>query len=335
MSRLIVLMVVMGIAFIEDLDAQQLERPCEQTLAGLHGDASALGIPDRGTWKAEVDNELDGVIREANTRLFVLESVNNALVGHYIDREVGGAENCSIFTGQAIPGATVLVTLRQDDRTDYTALYTGRCVSASRIVGSYVDNRGGAGDWSLTLVCEQEEQEVGQSHQVEPLSRDLPDEPLFESVMGVYGKAIRGERQPFINLRPPHRDLWNAEVQEIVQGALSYQEVEYIGKAKLVIPETTMYCVEIPGAGVEFRLNCHRFESGEVALAKGLYEVEIYTNHWGQPYLTYADVTILRKRDRTVIPFVNTASEIEAFRSQQIAGRSVLEVSDYTPRPVE
>ncbi len=157
MSRLIVLLVAMGIAFIEDLEARQSEPPCEQTLSDLHGDAPPLGIPDRGTWKAEVDNEWDGEMREAKTHLLV----------------------------------------------------------------------------------------------------------------------------------------------------------------------------------VEFRVNGQRFESGDVVLAKGLYEVEIYTNHWGQPYLTYADVTILRKGDRTVIPFVNTASEIEAFRSQQIAGRSVVEVCDYTPRPVE
>lgn len=282
-------------------------------------------FPATGLWKSEFDTELDGKLQEAHDYQLVLDSANGQLAG----REEVPAEDPqsrSVYTGQLIPGSPPIVTLRRDDRQGRTVVYTGRLVAAGRIAGSYVDNRGTTGDWSLTFVTES---------MLEPSAKSAPDEVLFESVLGVYGKAIRGARLPYVNLRPPQRNLWTEEIKEVLEKSISYGEVDYIGTAKMVIPDSGVYTVEIPGAGVEFRVNRHRLEAGDVELKKGLYEIEIYTNHWGQPYLTYAQVAVYKKGTRSQIPFVNTASDIQAFRTQKIDDRPIVEVCDYEAKRVD
>jgi hypothetical protein len=191
--------------------------------------------------------------------------------------------------------------------------------------GTFADNQGRSGDWRLTLVAEQF---------FEPAA-PMPDEVLFESVLGVYGEAIRGKRHPLINLRPPQGNLWTAEIQEVIGGVLSYEAVDYIGTARLVIVEAGTYTVDIPVDGVEFRVNGDRVTAGDVELQEGAYDIEIYTNHWGQPYLTYAEVSVTKAGTGDRIPFVNTAGDIEAFRSQANAEQTVKEVCDYPLQRIE
>ncbi|MEQ8785340.1 MAG: hypothetical protein RIC55_03540 [Pirellulaceae bacterium] len=307
-------------ALIGRAEAEQPPRPFD-----LRGEWIAVDLPpafpESAVWKAELDSKLDGQLEATTSQTLVLDSASGRIIGRPRDRGRERAEH-SLFTGQVIVGSPPVVSLRQDEQSGYTAVYSGRLVAKGRIVGSYVDNQGAAGDWSLTLVSD---------IVIRPLAKQLPDEQFFESVLGVYGRAIRGERHPYINLRPPHRDLWTAEIQEVVNRTLRYEEVDYLGAAKLVIPETGSYTVEIPGAGVEVRINGQRIEAGDLELEDGLYIVEIYTNHWGQPYLTYADVTVHKKDDEQRIPFVNTASDIRAFRARKIDGRRVIEVNDYKP----
>ena len=48
---------------------------------------------------------------------------------------------------------------------------------------------------------------------IEPHAK-FTTEPLFESVLGIYGQAIRGKRQPFVNVRPPNRNLWTKDIED-------------------------------------------------------------------------------------------------------------------------
>lgn len=292
----------------------------------------ATVIPPRTTWNLKLDRTLDGRLDSTDSHLLSLQSANDQLVGTYQDKGPTATGNHSVLTGRFIPGSPPLVSLRQDDALGYTALYTGRLVSEDRIVGSYVDNRGSSGDWSLTRVIESAEQG---DQVLEPLVKQPPDELLYESVLGTYGRAIRGERHPYVNLRPPARNLWTEEIQRLVRRKLSYEQVDYIGTAHLLIPESGAYVVELPGAGVQFRVNGRLMAAGEVYWKSGWYEVEIYTNHWGQPYLTYAEVSVRKKGNGKRLPFVNTASEVQEFRSRRIDGRRVVEVCDYAPRRVD
>lgn len=169
---------------------------------------------------------------------------------------------------------------------------------------------------------------------IEPQA-DLSAGPLFESVFGIYGQAIRGKRYPFVNLSPPNRNLWTKDIEAKLKGVLSYGQVDYIGTAKIVIPETGIYTVDIPETGTQFRLNGHLLQAGDVKLSKGTYSVEIYTNHWGQPYLKYAHAVVLSKETKTRIPFVNTGDALEAFLSQKINDQLVLEVFSYETKRIE
>jgi len=172
-----------------------------------------------------------------------------------------------------------------------------------------------------------------QESPLKPAAKSLK-RPVFESVLGVYGEAIRGQRYPFVNLRPPDRNLWTREIENRLRGTLSYAQVDYIGTAKLVIPASGTYTIDLPARGTELRLNGIVLKAGEIALLKGVYDVEIYTHHWGQPYLKYAHVNVFKQGTRTKIPFVNTAVAIEDFRSQTIDSRRVIEVCNYPVKRV-
>jgi hypothetical protein len=163
---------------------------------------------------------------------------------------------------------------------------------------------------------------------------DLSTEPLFECVFGVYGQAIRGKRHPFVNLRPPNRNLWTKHIEDKLKGTLSYGEVDYIGTAKLVIPETGTYTIDIPESGTQFRLNGHLVDAGDLQLRKGVYNAEIYTNHWGQPYLKFAHAAVFKKATKARIPFVNTGNALEKFLSQKILDRTVSEVCSYQTKRI-
>jgi hypothetical protein len=275
----------------------------------------------------EYDTTQDGTLKPDTVQRLVLEAANGQIVGRPMrsEDEPKKEKDRSLYAGQVITGSTPVVTLRQDEPAGRVVVYVGQVVAQGRIAGTFSDNQGGKGDWSLTLVTERF---------LEPSAR-VPDEVLLESVLGVYGEAVRGKRHPFVNLRPPQRNLWTEEVQKIVKGTLSYGEVDYIGTAKLVIVESGTYTLDIPGAGVEIRVNGERMEAGDLELKRGLYEVEIYTNHWGQPYLTYAEVNVFKKGTKVRIPFVNYAKDIEAFRSKKFEGRPVVEACTYTPTRVE
>lgn len=165
--------------------------------------------------------------------------------------------------------------------------------------------------------------------------QSLGDDVVLECVLGVYGQAIRGKRYPFANLRPPQRDLWTEAVQEKLAGKISFGKLDYIATALLVIPADGWYTIELPERGTQFRLNGKQLGSGHVQLLRGVYDVEIYTNTWGQPYLPACYAAVFGKDTRQHVPLVNTAKAVAQFLRQRIDGRRVVEVSGYQPQVVD
>ena len=160
-------------------------------------------------------------------------------------------------------------------------------------------------------------------------------EELFECVLGMYGQAIRGPRCRFVNLRPPNRDLWADEIRARMGGKISFDSIDYVATAKLVITEPGWYTIDLPETGTQFRLNNMLLSGGDVELSKGVYDVEIYTNFWGQPYLKYASAAIRKKGIKKRIPLVNTGGDIGSFLEKRVDGRLVVEVSGHKPQPVD
>ncbi len=158
---------------------------------------------------------------------------------------------------------------------------------------------------------------------------------LFECVLGSYGQAIRGPRCRFVNLRPPNRNLWTPEIRAAVAGKVSFESIDYIGTAKLVVTEPGWYSIDLPGEGTQLRLNGLLLAGNDVQLSRGVYDVEIYTNVWGGPYMQYASGAIRPRGSDKPLPLVNTAADVNAFLAKQIDGRKVVETSGYRPPAVD
>ncbi len=160
-------------------------------------------------------------------------------------------------------------------------------------------------------------------------------EELFECVLGRYGQAVRGPRCHFVNLRPPQRDLWTDGIQAQIGGKISFESIDYVATAKLVVTEAGWYTIDLPESGTQFRLNGLLLGGGDVELSQGVYDVEIYTNLWGGPYMEFASVVVRRKGTEERSPLVNTAKDVSAFLARRIDGRRVVEVSGHEPQPVD
>jgi len=123
-------------------------------------------FPASGVWKSEYDHKLDGKLRVQESTRIELSARNDekVLTGNYQDQQAVGKPNDSVFGGKWIPGPTPVVTLTQTDDPAYTAIYTGKLVAPNRFVGTYMDNQGYSGDWSLELIPEsQPEEQPGDS----------------------------------------------------------------------------------------------------------------------------------------------------------------------------
>lgn len=276
-----------------------------------------------GVWQLKLDEKVDGKVTPGRIVRLRLRSANSVIVG---GEEAESKPNAILISGRVVPGLVPIVQFEQHGERKYRAFFTGIQMDSGEIVGTYVDTNGFRGDWSLSFE---------KMKSFEPAQASLPDAVLFESVLGVYGKAIRGKRREFINLRPPARNLWTEEIQRHVAEALPYGDVDYIGAAKLVIAKAGKYTIHIPGAGVEFKINDQRVEAGVVELKRGVYNVEIYTNHWGQPYLTYAEVSVSCNDTKETVPFVNSIETIKSFRRKEIADHKPVEVCEYEMKRYE
>ncbi len=163
----------------------------------------------------------------------------------------------------------------------------------------------------------------------------LGDETAYQCVLGMYGRSIRRAKYAVVNLRPPNRDLWNEQIQEEVRGRISFEGIEYVGTAKLVIQTEGSYTIDLPQRGTAFRLNGKQMSAGDIKLTRGVYSVEIHAHSWGQPWMRYASAAVRHKISGEPVPFVNTGKAIKEFLDQRINGRRVVEVSGYQPKAVD
>lgn len=270
-----------------------------------------------GSWEMKLDEKVDGKVEGGRTIKLEIRSANSVIVGGESPADKSGG---LLVTGKVMRGRVTIVRIQLHGDRNYKAFLNGIQMDSGEIVGTHVDTSGFRGDWSMAFT---------KTKIIEPVDASLPDTKLYESVLGVYGKAIRGSRHPFINLRPPARNLWTDEIQEHVAKVLPYEKVDYIGAAKLVITKPGKHMINIPGAGVQVKINGELAEAGMVELKRGVYNVEIYTNHWGQPYLTYAEVSVIRHDTKKPVPFVNTIETITSFRNEKLAGKKPIEVCEF------
>lgn len=107
-------------------------------------------LPTEATWTVRFDTVLDGEIVAQDGKIggltLRLAVHNNRVTGvplasaQYADHRI---------TGELTPGAMDILFLRQDGPAHYVSYYTARRVGAGRFVGTWIDNRGGGGDFDL------------------------------------------------------------------------------------------------------------------------------------------------------------------------------------------
>jgi len=258
-----------------------------------------------------------------------------ALVGPWVPLVASASEDQDLAQARSEHSATIA---RLEDALEQARRLHRAGVEAAhrKLLAAYQDAIAralSAGDKPAVERLRQEMKEI--ANQIPRSLETVAQEDVFECVLGSYGQAIRGPRSRFVNLRPPKRDLWTDDIQAQMGGKLSFESIDYVGTAKLVISEPGWYTVDLPEAGTQFRLNGMLLGGADVELSKGVYDVEIYTNFWGQPYLKYASVAVRRKGTEAHIPLVNTAEDINAFLAKQIDGRRAVEVSGHKPQPVD
>ena len=144
--------IVVAAALMVATSAEPFRRPAVATTDR----AATLTMPSRGVWQSAYDDTIDGQLKVQESPLVEVAFHNDRLTGRYQHLRAVGKDNNSIFIGSVVRGKVPMITLRQDHKSGYIAIYTGKLVAPNRFVGTYMDNTGGSGDWSFELQSQPE-----------------------------------------------------------------------------------------------------------------------------------------------------------------------------------
>lgn len=108
-------------------------------------------LPTEGVWVMHYDDKLDGELHakpggEVRWKLSVRnDRISGSLAGM---KESDPTDHH--LAGEIVQGNPPIISLRQDGPKGLVCYYTGKRVTADRIVGTWYDNRGSAGDFEFT-----------------------------------------------------------------------------------------------------------------------------------------------------------------------------------------
>lgn len=110
--------------------------------------APAPLLPTEGVWVMRYDDKLDGEVKaKAGDEVKWALSVRNDRISGGLAGKKAADPTDHRLSGEVVAGAPPLVRVRQDGPRGLVCYYVGRRVAADRIVGTWYDNRGGAGDF--------------------------------------------------------------------------------------------------------------------------------------------------------------------------------------------
>jgi hypothetical protein len=109
-------------------------------------------LPAESVWVMRYDDKLDGELHaKPGSEVRWKSSVrNDRIAGVLADKKENDPTNHHL-AGEIAAGNPPIVSLRQDGPKGLICYYTGRRVAADRIVGTWYDNRGSAGDFEMTI----------------------------------------------------------------------------------------------------------------------------------------------------------------------------------------
>ena len=108
-------------------------------------------LPAEAVWVMRYDDQPDGDVKAkaGGGVRWALSVRNDRITGRLAGAKAADPANHQL-AGEVVAGTPPLVSVRQDGPRGLVCYYVGRRVAADRIVGTWYDNRGGAGDFEWT-----------------------------------------------------------------------------------------------------------------------------------------------------------------------------------------
>ncbi len=108
-------------------------------------------LPVEAVWVMRYDDKLDGELhaKPGGEVRWKLSVRNDRIAGSLAGMKEADPSDHHL-AGEIVPGNPPIVSLRQDGPKGLVCYYTGKRVAADRIVGTWYDNRGAAGDFEFT-----------------------------------------------------------------------------------------------------------------------------------------------------------------------------------------
>ncbi|MGI8978404.1 MAG: LamG-like jellyroll fold domain-containing protein [Pirellulaceae bacterium] len=160
----------------------------------------------------------------------------------------------------------------------------------------------------------------------------------FRSFLGTYMYWLdRRKMYPVVNLHVPNKNLWTEEIQQRVQGKISFDEISYAGTAKIAIPAEGVYLLGTDRAAKvlidELTIKDIGEDKGEVRISQGVHDVTLEVHSHGQPHMRECSISLKHKETGEEVAFFNTWQDIQQFLGTPIADQRVIDVSDWQPTP--
>ena len=109
-------------------------------------------LPAEAVWVMRYDAKLDGeVTGKPDDAVRWAFAVRNDRVSSGLAGLRPGDPTDHRVAGEVVPGDPPIIWLRQDGPKGLVCYYTGRRVDAGRVVGTWFDNRGKAGDFEMAV----------------------------------------------------------------------------------------------------------------------------------------------------------------------------------------
>ena len=158
----------------------------------------------------------------------------------------------------------------------------------------------------------------------------------FRSVLGTYMYGNdRAKAYPYVNLQVPRKNLWSPSVEEKVRGKVPYDEISYVGTAKIAVPAEGTYVWDAEKSGrlqIDGKVVAEwDTPKGEIKLARGVHELIFEIGSHGGNWMRETNLGLRHKETGEEVPFFNTWQDIQKFLATPINGQSVTEVSGWQP----
>jgi hypothetical protein len=109
-------------------------------------------LPSEAIWVMRYDDKVDGEVhsKSGGEVRWKLSVRNDRISGSLVGKKEADPSDHHI-SGEIVAGNPPIVSLRQDGPKGLVCFYIGKRTAADRIVGTWYDNRGAAGDFEFTI----------------------------------------------------------------------------------------------------------------------------------------------------------------------------------------